>query len=356
MRTPAALDAARAIIAEVDDIIVGIGTVIKPLDVTHAVDAGADFLVSPGTPAELAQALADAPVPALPGCATVSEAMTLAALGFPVLKFFPAEPSGGVRWLNAVAEPLPDIRFCPTGGVNGDNAASYLALRQCAGGRRLLGRAGGRPSPRAISPASPRAPASRPRCAADARVLRSAHPAPPAQSLRLVVRDHRGRGRRLRGRRLSARRPGAVSGNPLQRPRAVRRHPAQGAGGLPDRGLRRRADAARDGDALGRRRVRACSASSIATLGRRDLPRRPDHHLPDRGGLRRDRRRHRRRDRLHHQLDLARLRPHPGLGVAVLRRRFRDLAHPHLDPAADRRRACWRGFDRRTSARRGGGG
>jgi 2-dehydro-3-deoxyphosphogluconate aldolase/(4S)-4-hydroxy-2-oxoglutarate aldolase len=64
----------------------------------------------------------------MPGCATVSEAMTLAAAGFPVLKFFPAEPSGGTRWLAAVAETLPEIRFCPTGGVNGDNAAAYLAL------------------------------------------------------------------------------------------------------------------------------------------------------------------------------------------------------------------------------------
>lgn len=128
LRTPAALDAVRAILAEVPDVIVGVGTVIKPLDVTHAIDAGADFLVSPGTPPGLAQALADAPVPALPGCATVAEAMMLAALGFPVLKLFPAEASGGVRWLKAVAEPLPEIRFCPTGGVNGDNAASYLSL------------------------------------------------------------------------------------------------------------------------------------------------------------------------------------------------------------------------------------
>jgi 2-dehydro-3-deoxyphosphogluconate aldolase/(4S)-4-hydroxy-2-oxoglutarate aldolase len=129
LRTPAALAAVRAIVADVPDMVVGVGTVTKPLDVTHAVDAGADFLVSPGTPVALAQALADAPVPALPGCATVSEAMTLAALGFPVLKFFPAESSGGPRWLKAVAEPLPDIRFCPTGGVSGDNAASYLELK-----------------------------------------------------------------------------------------------------------------------------------------------------------------------------------------------------------------------------------
>jgi 2-dehydro-3-deoxyphosphogluconate aldolase/(4S)-4-hydroxy-2-oxoglutarate aldolase len=128
LRTPAALDAVRAIIAEVPDIIVGVGTVLKTLDITHAVDAGADFLVSPGTPASLAQALADAPIPTLPGCATVSEAMTLAALGFPVLKFFPAEASGGLRWLKAVVEPLPDIRFCPTGGINGENASGYLGL------------------------------------------------------------------------------------------------------------------------------------------------------------------------------------------------------------------------------------
>jgi 2-dehydro-3-deoxyphosphogluconate aldolase/(4S)-4-hydroxy-2-oxoglutarate aldolase len=129
LRTPAALDAVRAIVAEVPDAVVGVGTVTRPSDVAHAVEAGADFLVSPGTPASLLQALADAPVPVLPGCASVSEAMALAAHGFPVLKFFPAEPSGGVRWLKAVAEPLPDIRFCPTGGVNGDNAAAYLALR-----------------------------------------------------------------------------------------------------------------------------------------------------------------------------------------------------------------------------------
>jgi 2-dehydro-3-deoxyphosphogluconate aldolase/(4S)-4-hydroxy-2-oxoglutarate aldolase len=128
LRTPSALEALRAIAAEVPDAIIGVGTVTKPLDVTHAVEAGADFLVSPGTTAELARALADAPIPALPGCATVSEAMTLAALGFPVLKFFPAEPSGGARWLKAVAEPLPDIRFCPTGGINGDNARDYLSL------------------------------------------------------------------------------------------------------------------------------------------------------------------------------------------------------------------------------------
>jgi 2-dehydro-3-deoxyphosphogluconate aldolase/(4S)-4-hydroxy-2-oxoglutarate aldolase len=129
LRTRAALDAIHAIAGEVPDVIVGAGTLLEPLDITRAVKAGAHFLVTPGTPASLAPALGDAPVPVMPGCATVSEAMALAALGFAVLKFFPAEQSGGARWLKSVSEPLPHIRFCPTGGINGDNAADYLALR-----------------------------------------------------------------------------------------------------------------------------------------------------------------------------------------------------------------------------------
>ena len=129
LRTPAALDAIRAIAGEVAGVIVGAGTLLKPLDITQSVNAGAHFLVTPGTPASLAPALSEAPVPVMPGCATVSEAMALAALGFPVLKFFPAEQSGGARWLKSVSEPLPHIRFCPTGGISGDNAAAYLALR-----------------------------------------------------------------------------------------------------------------------------------------------------------------------------------------------------------------------------------
>src|SRR5438045_5844903 len=96
LRTKAALDAIRAIAAEVPDCIVGVGTVTRVSDITAAVSAGAKYLVSPGTPAELASALADASVPALPGCATVTEAMALSARGFKVLKFFPADASGGV--------------------------------------------------------------------------------------------------------------------------------------------------------------------------------------------------------------------------------------------------------------------
>src|SRR6266567_1984172 len=76
----------------------------------------------------LAAALAAAPVPALPGCASVSEALALSALGFRVLKFFPAEPSGGIAWLKSVAAPCPQLKFCPTGGIDLRNAAAYLAL------------------------------------------------------------------------------------------------------------------------------------------------------------------------------------------------------------------------------------
>ena len=128
LRTPAALAAVEAIAREVPETIVGVGTVTRVADIAKAVDAGARFVVSPGTPPALADALAQATVAALPGCSTVTDAMALAQRGFRVLKFFPAEPSGGAAWLRAVAEPLPSIRFCPTGGINAANAAAYLAL------------------------------------------------------------------------------------------------------------------------------------------------------------------------------------------------------------------------------------
>jgi 2-dehydro-3-deoxyphosphogluconate aldolase/(4S)-4-hydroxy-2-oxoglutarate aldolase len=126
LRTSAALDAIRAISAEAPECIVGVGTVTRAPDIAAAIAAGAKYLVSPGTPSELAAALADASVPVLPGCATVSEAMALAGRGFRVLKFFPAEPSGGVAWLKSVAAPLPDLKFCPTGGITDKNIAAYL--------------------------------------------------------------------------------------------------------------------------------------------------------------------------------------------------------------------------------------
>jgi|SRR5215213_1281921 len=126
LRTKAALDAVRAIAADVPDCIVGIGTVTRVSDIAEAIGAGAKYLVSPGTPDELATALADAFVPVLPGCATVSEAMALASRGFKVLKFFPAEASGGVAWLKSVAAPFSGLKFCPTGGIDSKNIVTYL--------------------------------------------------------------------------------------------------------------------------------------------------------------------------------------------------------------------------------------
>ena len=127
LRTKVALDAIRAIAGDVPDCVVGVGTVTRVPDIAAAIAAGAKYLVSPGTPPDLAAALAEASVPVLPGCATVSEAMALAARAFKVLKFFPAEASGGVAWLKSVAAPLPDLKFCPTGGIDSRNIATYLA-------------------------------------------------------------------------------------------------------------------------------------------------------------------------------------------------------------------------------------
>jgi 2-dehydro-3-deoxyphosphogluconate aldolase/(4S)-4-hydroxy-2-oxoglutarate aldolase len=126
LRTKAAIDAVKAIAAQVPDCVVGVGTVTRASDIALSVGAGAKYLVSPGTPPDLAAALAEASLPVLPGCATVSEAMALVARGFKVLKFFPAEASGGAAWLKSVAAPLPDAKFCPTGGIDMRNVAAYL--------------------------------------------------------------------------------------------------------------------------------------------------------------------------------------------------------------------------------------
>lgn len=128
LRTPQALEAIAAMRAGVPDAVVGAGTITRPDDIGRAIDAGAQFLVSPGTPPDLAAALAEAGVPVLPGCATVSEAMALAQRGFTCLKFFPAEPAGGVAFLKSLAGPLPGLAFCPTGGIDAAKAPAYLAL------------------------------------------------------------------------------------------------------------------------------------------------------------------------------------------------------------------------------------
>ena len=132
LRTDVALDAVSAIAEAVPEAVVGLGTVTHAGFIEEATRLGAKFFVSPGTTPALADAFAEAAMPCLPGCSTVSEAMTLAARGFHVMKFVPAEASGGIVWLKAVAEPLPKIRFCPTGGINRNNAAAYLGLPNVA--------------------------------------------------------------------------------------------------------------------------------------------------------------------------------------------------------------------------------
>lgn len=128
LRTKAALEAVRAIASQVPGVTVGLGTVTKIPDIAAALSAGAKFLATPGTPPYLAAALAMCPLPATPGCATVSEAMALSDLGFAVLKFFPAGTGRGVDFLKAVAAPLPQLKFVPSGGIDAGNAAAYLAL------------------------------------------------------------------------------------------------------------------------------------------------------------------------------------------------------------------------------------
>lgn len=128
LRTKSALSAIADIAAEVPECLVGAGTVLRHVDAAFAIDAGAKFLVSPGTNEVLAETFTEIEVPVIPGCSTVSEAMVLAELGFTLLKFFPAEACGGAGWLKSVAGPFPHLRFCPTGGIDMSNARDYLAL------------------------------------------------------------------------------------------------------------------------------------------------------------------------------------------------------------------------------------
>ncbi len=136
LRTPNALDVINAIAKAVPEAVVAAGTVLSPSQIREAIDAGAKFIVTPGTPLGLAEHLREASVPVMPGCSTVSEAMALSGLGFQVLKFFPAAASGGAAWLKSVRGPLPHLSFCPTGGIDRTNAGSYLSLPNvvCVGG------------------------------------------------------------------------------------------------------------------------------------------------------------------------------------------------------------------------------
>lgn len=128
LRTPAALDAIRAVADAGLDCVIGAGTILSADDAARARDAGSEFLVTPGTPARLWSALRSVGIPTLPGIATATEAMTALDEGFSLLKCFPAEQSGGAGFLKALSAPLPEARFMPTGGIRQDTMARYLCL------------------------------------------------------------------------------------------------------------------------------------------------------------------------------------------------------------------------------------
>jgi 2-dehydro-3-deoxyphosphogluconate aldolase/(4S)-4-hydroxy-2-oxoglutarate aldolase len=128
LRTDAALDAIRAIRAAVPGVIVGAGTVLTPPDLAAVADAGAAFAIAPGATEALYAAAHTSAVPLLPGIATASELMRGLERGYARFKFFPAEASGGVVALRAFAGPFPQVKFCPTGGIDAQSAPRYLAL------------------------------------------------------------------------------------------------------------------------------------------------------------------------------------------------------------------------------------
>ena len=149
LRTPAALEAI-AIMRQVPGAIVGAGTVLNPLQLDGAVAAGAEFIVSPGLTRSVGEAALSAGVPLLPGVANASDIMLGLDLGFTHFKFFPAETSGGIPALKALAGPFHSVRFCPTGGITPQSAPAWLALDPvlCVGGSWLVPR--GTPDPAAI--------------------------------------------------------------------------------------------------------------------------------------------------------------------------------------------------------------
>ncbi|WP_405767396.1 bifunctional 4-hydroxy-2-oxoglutarate aldolase/2-dehydro-3-deoxy-phosphogluconate aldolase [Streptomyces sp. NBC_01538] len=140
LRTPVALDAIRAVADAVPDAVVGAGTLISPAQVSDVVAAGARFLVSPGWTDVLLESMRASGVPFLPGVSTASEVVALLERGVREMKFFPAEAAGGTAYLKALSGPLPQARFCPTGGIGPANAPEYLALPNvgCVGGSWML--------------------------------------------------------------------------------------------------------------------------------------------------------------------------------------------------------------------------
>jgi 2-dehydro-3-deoxyphosphogluconate aldolase/(4S)-4-hydroxy-2-oxoglutarate aldolase len=142
LRTGSALESLKRIATEVPDIQVGAGTILTPAQADAAVGAGAQFLVSPGVTPVLLDHMLTLGVPILPGVATVGEVMALLERGVTAMKFFPAGPAGGPDYLAAIGAPIPQVQFCPTGGISLDSAPGYLKLANvsCVGGSWLTPR------------------------------------------------------------------------------------------------------------------------------------------------------------------------------------------------------------------------
>jgi Entner-Doudoroff aldolase len=140
LRTPVAMEALAMLKRELPDIKIGAGTVLTETQLQQSIDAGADFIVTPGTPPALADALARAPLPVVPGAATPTELLALMARGFRVCKLFPATAVGGLAMLKGLAGPLADLKLCPTGGIGESTAAEYLAQPNvvCIGGSWMV--------------------------------------------------------------------------------------------------------------------------------------------------------------------------------------------------------------------------
>ena len=136
LRTPIGLKVIEAMRVAAPEAIVGAGTLVKPADFQSAQDAGAQFAVTPGLTAQLAEAAADVSYPLLPGIATPGEILQALEFGYDTLKFFPAQPAGGIPMLQAFAGPFAHVAFCPTGGISRDSAPAFLKLRNvlCVGG------------------------------------------------------------------------------------------------------------------------------------------------------------------------------------------------------------------------------
>ncbi len=128
LRTEAALECIRAIVAEVEGAVIGSGTVLTPQQLRDSRKAGCTFAVSPGSTGKLLGAAEDEDIALLPGGVTASECMALLEWGYTIQKFFPAEPAGGAPYLSSLASPLPQVKFCPTGGISPALAPNYLKL------------------------------------------------------------------------------------------------------------------------------------------------------------------------------------------------------------------------------------